>query len=96
VIEALGRGNRLLEHLADRIVERRQVEAERIDLGLDRSLRVALQEFLDPRELHPRDVGVVVDDAVEQRPERHHVRRELQADHAAAEKLDALSRRRSR
>ena len=36
VVEALGGGDRLLEHLADGIVERRQVEAERIDLGLDR------------------------------------------------------------
>ena len=91
VVEALRRVDRLLEHLADRVVERRQVEAERVDLGLDRPLRIALQEILDAGILDAGHVRVVIDDAVQRRAERHHVGRELQPDHAAAEQLDRVA-----
>src|SRR2546426_12161950 len=67
VVEALRRVDRLLEHLANRVVERRQVEAERVDLGLDRPLRIALQEILDAGILDAGHVRVVIDDAVQRR-----------------------------
>src|SRR5688572_19006330 len=53
VLEALGGVDRLLENLADRIVERRQIEAEGVHLGFGGALRVAREEFVDARILHP-------------------------------------------
>ena len=82
-----------LDHLAHRIAERRQVIAERIDLGFDGALGVGLEERLGAVEIHAllRQPGVVVDDAVEQRTQILHHGGELQADHAAAENLDVVA-----
>src|SRR6267142_5379456 len=87
LVERLGGADRLLEDLADGVIEGRQVKAERVDLRLGRALGIALQEVLDARVLHAGYVGVVVGDAVQETAERAHDRRELQADHAAAEEL---------
>src|SRR5207247_5083779 len=43
LVERLGRTNRRVDHLAHRIAERRQIIAERIDLGLDGLAGVLLQ-----------------------------------------------------
>ena len=86
-IEALRGRGRLLEDLADRVVERGQVEAQRIDLRLGRFRAIALEELLDAGVLHAGRIGGVVDDAVQLRAEVLHDWRELQADHAAADQL---------
>ena len=93
LVERLGGVDRRLDHLAHRIAERRQIIAERIDLGLDGALGVVLEKLLGAVEIHARfrQPGVVVDDAVEQRTQIRHHGRELQADHAAAENLDVVA-----
>ena len=93
LVERLGGVDRRLDHLALGIAERRQVIAERIDLRFHRTLGVGLEERLGAVEIHAllRQPGIVVDDAVEQRPQIGHHGCKLQTDHAAAEDLDVVA-----
>ncbi len=89
MVEALGLGHRLGEHLARRIGERPPGEAERIDARGTRLGGVALEEVRRTRDLGRRGRGHVLadDQAVGDRTELHLDRRHQHADHRAAEHL---------
>ena len=93
LVERLGRVDRRLDHLPRGVTVRRQIIAERVDLRFDGALGIDLEKLLGAGVIHARfrQPGVVVDDAVEQRPQIPHHGGELQADHAAAENLDVIA-----
>ncbi len=93
VIQAPGCSHRLRQDLPDRIIERRQVEPERIHVRLLGPGLIAGQKIPDPREVHGllRCPGVVVHHAVQHGTQRFHDGGVLQSDHAAAEQLDVVA-----
>src|SRR5664280_801840 len=71
VVEALGGGDRLAQHVEVSIAERRHIVAQRIDAGFGGALLVRFQECLGAFEHQRfrRQPEVVVHEAVERRPE---------------------------
>src|SRR5579872_7405559 len=69
LVERAGRLDRGFDELAGGVAERREIKAERVDLGRDGALRILVEEGLGALEIHPGlgQPGVEVDDAVEQR-----------------------------
>src|SRR6266567_4932119 len=87
LVEALRYLDRFPQNLKVGIGEGRQVPPQRVDPFARRLGLVGFEELRDARKLHGRrwDPKVVVDDAVELRPELLLHRGVLQADHAAPE-----------
>src|SRR6266545_1156157 len=79
LVQTLGRGDRLIEHLHHRIGVGRQVEAERIHFLDDRASLVLGEELVEEWKLAPQvgHVELVVYDAVEERSELRIERGEL-------------------
>src|SRR6185437_2949441 len=89
LVQRLRRVDGLLHDLTRSVAVRREIVAERIDLGGYRLPGVFVEELLGAVEIHAlfRQPCVVVDDAVEQGAQIRHHGCELQTDHAAAENL---------
>ena len=89
VVEALGGGDGIAEHLQIGIGPHRHVVAERIGAGSLGARLIFLQQLHRAGELHrlDRQPGLVIDHAVEQRAELGLEHRRLQADHGAAPHL---------